>query len=34
VLISTRCWFIASMLAAGMMIAAPTARAWQTAPNR
>ena len=34
VLISFRCSFIASVLVVGMMIAAPTPRAWQIAPNR
>ena len=34
VLISARCSFIASALAAGMMMAAPTPRAGQMAPNR
>jgi hypothetical protein len=34
VLISVRCSFIASALAAGMMMAAPTARTGQIAPNR
>jgi hypothetical protein len=33
VLISARCSFIASVLAAGMMIAAPTSRSGQIAPN-
>src|SRR5689334_22395307 len=34
VLISLRCSDIASALTLGMMIAAPTLRAWQMAPNR
>jgi hypothetical protein len=33
-LISFSCSFIASVLTLGMMIAAPTARAWQITPNR
>ena len=34
VLISIRCSFIASVLAAGMMMAAPAARAAHSAPNK
>jgi hypothetical protein len=34
VLISARCWFMASMLTVGMTRAAPVPRAGQMAPNR